>query len=1033
MAQTTQIRGKVIDKKTNETLIGVTIKIKGTTIATTSDQAGEFKIKATKGDVLQISYVGYDLREIIADPTKEMTVSLSPKSSNLDEVVVVGYGTEKKATLTGAVEVVSAKSFADRAVSNVGLDLQGQTPGLLVTRSSPRPGNEGINFQIRGATSVNGGSPLIVVDGVPTLSSTSFLNMNSDDIESVTVLKDGMAAIYGANGANGVILVTTKKGKGKLSINYTANMRLETPGITAFSASAQQYAQLWLDANKEETTPDWWGWSTQANMQQIANGYQGIVSTLYWGDVYIGQGNRIAEMFSPRTSYQHNLSISNSTENSSYRLSLEYANNQANLATAYDGQKQYDFRFSYQTKLSDRVKFSTNISLVDAITSSPSTGLDQTLYAEDMPFFPAKNPYGEWNANYGNVGNRNAAAATADGGRNNITDPTGRIDLLATVNILKDLNFEGTASLQDEQYRMENYITPVQLYDWYGNPSTEALTNTIQSSTNPGYTTTANNYFYQYYSGLFKYNKTKGLSNFSAMAGVEAKKWQGETFSASRVNFNYLGLADINLANPTTMTNSGGKDQNGSYSYLARLNYNYGEKYLVEVLGRDDGASNFAPGYKFIQYGGASVGWVFTKEDFLKSIASVVDFGKIRASYGVTGNSSGVGSFNYLAAVNNGTVVLGSPAALQQSSTLQNNDIFSNTTTWESVSQKNIGIDLQFLNNRLTTSFDSYIKDNNHMLEHINYPSVLGGSSPLTNTGELTVKGWEAVVSWNDHIGSFNYNIAINMGNSQSLLRRLEGANTYGAGENATVNGYPLNSYFLYKTAGYFQNQAQVNAYYAKYGPGGGDMVNIPAGSTNGLRPGDVIKVDLNGNGVITSGGGNINGNTSDLQFMGNGDPHDQFGIKLGGSWKGFDFSSFFQGVGKQLILPSGYLAYPFETIYTNQPTYFTGKTWTTTNTNAQFPRLTVYQGLSQWNYANNDFTLQNNRYIRLKSLIVGYTIPQSITKKLKLEKVRVYFSGNDLWEATSIKNGYDPEMGEATNGGYPFYRTWSFGVNVGF
>lgn len=266
------------------------------------------------------------------------------------------------------------------------------------------------------------------------------------------------------------------------------------------------------------------------------------------------------------------------------------------------------------------------------------------------------------------------------------------------------------------------------------------------------------------------------------------------------------------------------------------------------------------------------------------------------------------------------------------------------------------------------------------------------------------------------------------------MLKRLINADTYGPGTN-NVNGYPLNSWFLYKTAGYFQSQAEVDAYYAKYGAGGGDLNSVPAlNSGKALRPGDTKRVDLNGDGVITTAGGNIKGNTSDLKFMGDADPHYVFGVNLGGSWKGFDLDAFFQGVGKQLIMRSGFLAYPFATIYTNQPTGFIGKTWTTTHTDAPFPRLTVDQNRANWDYQNNDFMLQNSRYIRLKSLVVGYTLPKSITQRVKLERVRIYFSGNDLWEKTSIKDGYDPEMGEASqNVGYPFYRTWSFGLNVGF
>ncbi|MCS3732281.1 SusC/RagA family TonB-linked outer membrane protein [Mucilaginibacter dorajii] len=1036
MAQTISVTGKVLDAKTGEAIIGATVKEKGTQKGAVTDVNGTFNLNVASSAVLQVSYIGYATMETPATGGKPLIIKLIRGNNDLNEVIVVGYGTQKKPTITGAVEVVTAKAFEDRAVTNVGLSLQGQTPGLLVTRSSPRPGNEGLAFQIRGATSVNGGSPLIVVDGVPVINYQSFQNMNPDDIESISVLKDASASIYGANGANGVILVTTKKGKGRNGspkVDYTGNLRFTTDGIKGYSASAQQYAQIWLDANKEETTPNWWGWDTQANMQKLANGYEGIITTRYWGDAYVGKGNRIDEMFARRYSYQHNLSIANNTDRTSYRISAGYADNQATLATAYDGQKQYNFRLNYEYKLSDRIKLTTDYSFIDAKTSSPSVGLGSNLYANDMPFWPAKNPYGEWNANFGNVGNRNAAATTADGGRNNINDFTNRLDLAATIGIVKNLDFIGTVNFQDEQYRQEIYHTPVQLYDWYGNKSQEANQETTQSTGNPGYVTTSNHVFSQYYSALLKYGKSIGSHNFSATGGIEAKKYNYQNLSARRIYFTDNGVEDLNLADPTVQDNSGGKGHSGTYSYLLRANYNYAEKYLLELLGRDDGASNFAPGYQFIKYGGGSLGWAFTKEDFLKGITSIVNFGKVRASYGISGNNAGVGAYNYLVGVNNGTAVLGNPPAKQTTSYLSNNDIFSNTTTWESVSQKDIGIDLNFLNNRLSTTYDYYIKENNHMLQSTQRPALLGGSSPLTNSGQLSVKGWEFTIGWNDHAGDFNYNVRLNIGNSKSLLKKLENADAYSAGKNNFVNGYPLHSWFLQKTGGYFQSQAEVDAYYAKYGAGGGLISRVPPSGSSALRPGDTKIIDVNGDGILSNGGGNVNGNTSDLVYMGDGDAHYQFGINLGGSWKGLDFNAFFQGVGKQLIMRQGYLAYPFATIYTNQPTSFEGKTWTTDHTDAPFPRLTVDQNRAAWNYQNNDFMLQNSRYIRLKSLVVGYTLPSNWTKRAKLNRVRIYFSGNDLWESTSIKDGYDPEMGETSqNVGYPFYRTWSFGLNVG-
>jgi TonB-linked SusC/RagA family outer membrane protein len=461
------------------------------------------------------------------------------------------------------------------------------------------------------------------------------------------------------------------------------------------------------------------------------------------------------------------------------------------------------------------------------------------------------------------------------------------------------------------------------------------------------------------------------------------------------------------------------------------LNYDYKEKYLVELLGRRDGNSRFASGYKFKNFGGVSAGWIFTKEGFLDNITSIVDFGKIRASYGVSGNeASGLGTFDYLSTVNVGQTVLGNPAAPQTSTSLNNNGLISYTRTWERVKQKDVGIDLNFLRSRLSATFDYFIKDNIGMLTSVNYPSVLGGSAPKTNSGHFNTKGWETVVSWRDSRKDFSYHLSFNISNTNTMVTGVQGADSYHAGENGIVNGYPWQPWFVYKTDGYFKDQKDVDAYYAKYG-NSDDLAALPQNNAAvALRPGDTKKVDVAGTGNITSTGNE----KSSLVYAGDGTPHYTFGFNMGGSWKGFDLTAFFQGQLKQNIMRNGYMAYPFDALYTNQNPNFLGKTWTVDNQNARFPRLTVNPTRAKWDYANNDFMLQNNRYVRLKSLIIGYTLPAALTKKARLERVRFYFSGNDLWEAVSIKDGYDPEQGEASiNSGYPFARTWSLGINLGF
>ncbi|EKJ91529.1 TonB-dependent receptor P39 [Bacteroides finegoldii] len=1032
------IKGLVTDVN-GEPLIGCNVVVVGSNAGVITDIDGRFTLNVpADAKQIKISYIGYVDQIINLNNHSDFTIKLKEDNNALDEVVVVGYGTQKKATLTGAVESVSSKTLQSRAITNVGAALQGATPGLVVTRSSTRPGNEGLNFQIRGATSINGGSPLIVIDGVPALNSVSFQNLNMDDIENISVLKDGAASIYGAKAANGVILVTTKKGKGKATVDYNFNMRFTTNGIMSYSPSMQEYATMWIEANKEMETKDWWNWGEET-LRKMQTGYEGIYHTVDagWGDLFIGNANRLDELFARRYSYQHNLSVSGSTEKTDYRISLAYADNQANLAVAYDGQTQLNLRLNYGIKLTDWFKLETSASMVKTDTSTPSTGIDANMYAFDPPFFPAKNPYGQWYSIFGTRGERQPVAAISDGGRDDRTNLTTRVDLKATIDIWKGISFEGMASFQNEEYRRDRYVIPVQVYDWFGNPvrtivsTQQTLDNSagvfpLKDTNNPAYLMEANNQLYQYYSGLLKYNRTfADVHNVSATLGINAEKWTSKKLSAARETMEDSGVYDLELAGGKR-NSSGGKTQTGTYSYLMRLNYNYAEKYLVEFLGRRDGDSKFAPGYKFRNFFSGSLGWVFTAEEFMNFITPVVSFGKVRLSYGNSGNNGGLGDFSYLSLISQGNTAFGTNVSQQISSGFANGGLISFDTTWERVEQKNIGVDLNFLDNRLTASFDYFIKDNIGMLSNVTYPGVLGGTAPKTNSGHLNVKGWEITVGWRDQVKDFSYYANFNIGNNKSLLKNVEGADTYTAGTN-NVNGYPLGAFFLYRTDGFFKDQEEVDRYYALYG-GKGDLLNVGKNSDRELRPGDVKRIDLNGDYKISADGST----NSDLQYVGDSAPHFVFGLNLGGSWKGIDVSAMFQGVGKQFILRKDYMAYPFRMRTTNQNPTYIGKTWTKENPNAEFPRLTTNSTLAQWNYENNDYMLQNSRYIRLKTLVVGYTLPQIWTRKVKLEKVRLYFSGNDLWEASSIRDGFDPEMGAASNtGGYPFARTWSFGLNV--
>lgn len=1022
------VKGKIISGSDKMGIPGANVSIKGQKGGVSTDFDGSYTIKIdSPNTVLVFTSVGFKTQEIRVGNLKEINVTLLEDVSDLKEVVVVAYGTQKKSTSTGSIETVTSKSFQDRAVTSPALALQGQTPGLVVTRSSTRPGNEGINFQIRGATSVNGGTPLIVVDGAPVLNNEAFFNMNSDDIQSVTVLKDASAVLYGYRAANGVILVTTKKGAaGVIRVDYTNSLRIGTPGITPPTPTMQQYGKVWLEATDQDgVNANYWGWGNRANLELMASGYEGIYDTASWGKLYLGQARRYDEMFGNSVSTQQNASISGGTEKSTYRVSFNMAEDIGSLKTAYDGRKQYNLRFNNDYQVAKWLKLETGVSYLNYKIVSPSTGLDRESLTADPPFFPSRNPYGQWYANFNVAGNRNAVAATVDGGKNTTKRDQLALNMAATFNLYKGLTFKLSGTYNRDFYNYQSYIITVPQYSWYGDLAPEVV-NSASSIREERIDKT-----YQNYGGFLNYSKEFGNHSLSALLGVTAELNEDKRLYGYRLGFVDNGVYDINMGSVDQKVEAtGGAGHTGIYSYLARVEYGFKDKYLLKLSGRRDGSSRFAPGYKWSDFGGIETAWVISKEKFMEALTPI-SFLKVRASYGEMGNqASGIGAYDYISSMTtNATAIFGSTPAQQGASYVT--ALTSTDRTWERVGIMTVGVDFRLFNNKLSGSFDGYTKKNDGMLINIDYPDVLGGIAPKSNSGVLDTKGWEATLGYTDQIGKVKYNVAINMGDSRNKLTSMEGANTWKAGLVAAREGYALNSYFLYETGGLFKNEQEVSDYYAAYGAGG----LIPSGTdaTQRLRPGDTRRLDLDGNGYISDVG---NGTTDkgDVKYMGDSAAHYNYGINLGAQYKNFDITTFFQGTLEQNVLRTSYLAYPFQTLYTGQTSAFIGQTWTDTNTDASYPRMTNNTTRARWNWENNDFTLQNNRYIRLKSLVVGYTLKDlKIVEDFKLDKFRVYFSGNDLFEFTKVKDGYDPEFGESSASIYPFMRTWSLGLNVSF
>jgi TonB-linked SusC/RagA family outer membrane protein len=493
-------------------------------------------------------------------------------------------------------------------------------------------------------------------------------------------------------------------------------------------------------------------------------------------------------------------------------------------------------------------------------------------------------------------------------------------------------------------------------------------------------------------------------------------------------------LYDLNTAiSPATVSyaseNSGGDSHWGFISYIGRFNYDYKKKYLLEVLGRRDGSSKFDASNRWSNFYDVSVGWRLLQEPIFHALTPYVNELKVRADYGETGGQANIGNYDYLAVVSLGTALFGSTPAMETSSSA--NAIVTDQRTWERMRNKNLGIDFGFLQNRLTGSVDIFEKQNIGMLISLVYPSILGGTAPTTNSGTLRTRGWEVSLAWKDKAGPVTYNIGVVLSDAHNVVTSYAGANTWAAGNYTTPRvGYPLNQLYVYKTDGYFKTQAEADAYFAQYGASGNAAGYN--GATNTFHPGDLKVVDLDGDGKITATGTGKNG-SGDAYFYGDADPHYSFGLNLGASWKGFDFSTFIQGVAKWNILRTGNARAPFFRNYLNVNTTYIGKTYTAQNPNAEYPRLSFDNSINNWNWQYNDVNIQHLRYARLKTLVLGYSLPSSWAARIKATRIRFYFAANDLWEITSVRDGFDPERGNSSDSSYPFMRTKSFGLDLGF
>jgi TonB-linked SusC/RagA family outer membrane protein len=1056
------IKGKITDEN-GQAIPGASIIIKGTTKGTTTDEKGEYSLVVAETATLIISSVGFNKKEVSVSKRVLVNVTLESDVKSLNEVVVVGYGTAKKATLTGSIATVSAATFKDRGpVSSPLAALQGQVPGVTVTRNSAQAGREGWNFQIRGAASVNSTEPLVIVDGVPVPSVGALNSFNPNDIENISFLKDGSAAIYGSRAAGGVVLITTKRGKsGKVVIDYNGSTSIKKVGLLPKLVDIKGWAPFVKEARATDGFPAtdiWYNYGAVAE-KALAAGKQWMTKAEYdamsvngaslFGDVKdftFFPGTEQDMLWGSATSTEHQLSISGSTEKSGYRISLGYLKDGSLLQVGNNFSDRYNARLTHDYQFSKKLKLETNISYEIQNIVQP-TYLGDVLNNGNQPGKPLSGlgltgkPY-VWGSGLGNASVNQIAIQGGDNKEYN-NRLNSNVNLTYAFNSnLKAVGYAGFYQLDTDIRTLGNSI------GWYDYSGNVLISNLPTRSFYQRSSRLENNYNLN---GYLEYEKEIAQNQtIKAVLGAQYELYQRNIYLAKTFDVlaNVPPSLSLSVGDPTSKTVTESQTHTALAGYFARFNYNFNDKYFVEANARYDGSSKFRAQDRWKLFYGVSGGWRLGQEDFIKDL-NIFDELKLRASYGVMGNQSGISNYDYIQFLNlaystsstdASYPILGTSPVVRVSPT---GTLVAYDRTWEKLETENIGLDFGLLKRRLSGSFDYFWKRNGNMLLSRTYSAVMGASAPTGNNGDLSVWGWDFSMNWRDKVGELSYNLGFNISDSQNKLVNFGGQNLISSanrGFNSAVEGYPINSYFGLVYDGRIQTQEQLDNY-RKYITG--NNIGMPSGvatqANSRLAIGDNMFKDVNGDGKITF--------PEDAVYLGTDNPRYSYSVNGGLQFKGFDFSFILQGVGKRTIVRDGNWRIPAAVIFQAQNAAFLDQWWTPERTNANLPRISSTGTINNYNYFPSDWVAEDGSYLRLKNLVVGYTIPKAITQKAKIERLRVYFSGNDLYEFSKIKDGWDPEAprtvsnaGDSNNLNvsttsqrFPFYRYFTFGVNLTF
>lgn len=983
--QSNQVTGIVTDAN-GDPIIGANVIEKGTTNGIISDLDGKFSIYVNPGAVLQVSYIGYVTREITVKDKSFLTVKLSEDTQALNEVVVVGYGIQRKVTTTGAVTKLEGEEINKMTVVNATKALQGLSPGITVVDRGGAPGSDDPEIYLRGVGTTGNAKPLVLVDGIE----MSLSQIPSAEIENISVLKDAASAsIYGSRAAHGVILVTTKRGKeGKVKLSYDGSIGFQDRAVKAEQVSAREYMTMVNEALVNS------GGSVKYSEDNILSTERGDDP---YNNSYINWAN---EVYKPTYITQHTLNLTGGSEVGRYLVSFDYLD-QPGLVKNTEYQR-YSYRVNTDLNIGKMLKVSSDVTYrhVDRLWPESLGSVQYDVWSM-QPTSPVRYENGEYRLD---KQNRNAISLmdmdVVGEDRYNMDLVYGQVK--ADFEPIKDLVFTGMASLNGSWDRRKIHYKNHKYYNEAGELITQRNNpNSVKDSRNNSYQMTLR--------FLANYKKRFGDDHDLALLyGMEQISYRNYYSMAQRKDLISDALPDVSLGSAGSQFAEGSPTKWGINSFFGRVNYGFKDKYLFEANIRTDGSSRFAKGNKWGVFPSFSAAWRISEEGFMRNLG-FVDNLKLRASWGQTGNER-IDAFMYLPQYSTSNVVMnGSLVSAVYQKKMANPDV-----TWETVEQTNIGLDFGFLDNSIYGELDWYSKDTKDILLALGIPHFIGLDAPEQNAGVVRNSGVEAMVGFRKTFGEFTFNTSFNLAYNKNEWIDRGGDDKNISGYNIQTIGSPLNAFYIYQADGLIANEQELEEYRAKY-------KSDPRGMSD-LHAGDVKLVDTNNDGTI---------DPDDRQIFASNIPKFTYGWNISGEYKGFDLSLLFQGSsGANRMMYGEWIEGPSYEAFTG--VHFRDR-WTEENQNgnAEMPRLEAANNRNASTY--NSFFLKKTNYLRLKNVQLGYTFSKGITDKLRITKLRLYVSGSNLLTFSSLYQGLDPEGKSDRINDFPPLRIVNFGVNIIF